>query len=111
MEMDEKSDILPRVLEAAKKRRLYLPHALRQMNRPNRMISTGEVRLVIEDGEVIEDYPEDVRGHSCLMLGHGESGRPVHVVCAPKNDYLAIITAYIPGEKEWSDGFRVRRKP
>ena len=73
------------------------------------MISTREVRHVIEDGEVIEEYPEDTRGHSCLMLGLGGE-RPIHVVCAPKNDYLAIITAYVPDETEWTDGFRVRRK-
>lgn len=75
------------------------------------MIATGEVRLTIEYGEVVEDYPGDVRGHSCVLLGFGESGRPIHVVCSPKEDYLAIITAYIPDEKEWADGFRVRRKP
>lgn len=75
------------------------------------MITTGEVRRTIEYGEVIEDYPEDVRGHSCLLLGTGDSARPIHVVCAPKEDYLAIITAYIPDETEWADGFRARRKP
>ncbi len=109
--MDDKGEILLRIREAARKRRLFLPHALRQMNRPERMISAGEVRQVVEYGEIIEDYPADGRGHSCLMLGYGESGRPVHVVCAQKEDYLAIITAYIPGENEWIDGFRLRRKP
>lgn len=76
------------------------------------MISTGEIRQVIEHGEIIEGYPEDVRGHSCLMLGCGEeSNRPIHIVCAYKEDYLAIITAYIPGKKEWADDFKTRRTP
>ena len=74
------------------------------------MITTAEVRAVIEEGEVIEDYPEDPRGHSCLMLGYGDGGRPVHVLCDPKEDYLALITAYIPAENEWSDDFKVRIK-
>jgi hypothetical protein len=74
------------------------------------MISPDEVRVVIEFGVVIEDYPADPRGHSCLMLGFGESGRPVHVVCSPKDGYLAIITAYLPDEAEWTDEFRARRK-
>ena len=74
------------------------------------MITTAEVRAVIEQGEVIEDYPEDPRGHSCLMLGYGDGGRPLHVLCAPKEDYLAVITAYIPAENEWSDDFKVRAK-
>jgi hypothetical protein len=108
--MNEKEEMLRRVREAAGKKRLYLPHALRQMNRPDRMIRTEEVHRTIERGEIIEDYPEDGRGHSCLLLGHGDSDRPIHVVCAPKDDYLAIITAYIPNDADWTDGLRVRRK-
>jgi len=100
---------LSRMRETAKKKCLFLPHALRQMNRPERMISTGEIRQVIEHGEIIEDYPEDARGHSCLILGYGKSDRPIHVVCANKEDYLAIITAYLPDEMEWVDGFKTRR--
>ena len=63
---------------------------------------------MIERGEVIEDYPEDVRGHSCLILGFGDDLRPIHIVCSPKDEYLALITAYLPDEDEWSDDFRVR---
>ena len=39
----------------AKERILYLPHAVRQMSRPDRMISTKEVRKAIFEGEIIED--------------------------------------------------------
>jgi len=67
--------------------------------------------MVLEKGEVIEDYPEDPRGHSCLILGKGSGGMPVHVLCSPKDDYLAIITAYLPAEEEWTNGLRVRKKP
>ena len=80
------------------------------MARTERMIRTEEVRAVIETGEVIEDYPDDPRGHSCLMLGFGDNARPVHVVCAPKADYLAIITAYLPEPAEWSGEFKTRRR-
>jgi len=82
--------------QAATKRLLFLPHTIRQMSRPDRMISTQEFERIIMTGEVIEDYPEDLRGHSCLILGFGQSNRPIHIVCAPKNEYLAIITAYLP---------------
>ena len=108
--MYDQIDILSRVRETAQKRVLFLPHALRQMLRPDRMISTAEVRSVIERGEVIENYPEDTRGESCLIVGCGESKRFIHVVCAPKEDYLAIITVYLPEEGKWSDAFRVRKK-
>jgi hypothetical protein len=102
--------ILRRVREAAAKRILFLPHALSQMNTPERMISTDEVRAVLFDCRVIEDYPEDARGHSCLMLGWGDGSRPIHVVCAPKSDYLAVITAYLPNPSQWELDWRTRRE-
>ncbi|MDQ7780873.1 MAG: DUF4258 domain-containing protein [Planctomycetota bacterium] len=108
--MESDSDILSRVRRAAKERVLFLPHALRQMLRPDRMISRAEVRQVIHRGRVIEDYPEDARGHSCLLLGFGDGDRPIHVVCASNEGYLAVITAYLPDENEWSDDFSVRAK-
>ena len=58
--------------------------------------------------ELIEDYPHDPRGHSCLILGKGLGDRAIHVVCAPKEDYIAIITAYIPDSNEWSADFKKR---
>ena len=94
---------------AAQKRLLFLPHAIRQMSRPQRMISSHEVEDVVTNGELIEDYRNDLRGHSCLMLGFGDAGRVVHVVCSPKDEYLAIITAYLPDPAQWSDDFRRRR--
>ena len=63
--------ILERVRTAAVKRLLFLPHTIRQMSRPDRMITTKDVENVIMMGEVIEDYPDDSRGHSCLILGAG----------------------------------------
>ncbi|MGB7207335.1 MAG: DUF4258 domain-containing protein [Pyrinomonadaceae bacterium] len=96
------------VRAAADKRILFLPHAVRQMARPDRMITTADIRSVIFDGEIIEDYPEDARGHSCLMLGFDDGIRAIHLVCSPKDEYLAVITAYLPDEAEWSKDFRVR---
>ena len=55
---------------------------------------------MVERGELVEDYPEDVRGRSCLLLGYKLDDTPIHVVCSPKGDYLAVITAYIPTFEE-----------
>jgi hypothetical protein len=106
--METEVEILIQVRAAAQQKVLYLPHALRQMLRPDRMIRRAEVRRVITEGEVIEEYPKDVRGHSCLLLGFGDQERPIHVVCAPREDYLAIITAYLPDVHAWSSDFRKR---
>lgn len=104
--MVDQTDIIELAREAANKSILFLPHAIRQMSRPDTMITTADIRRAIFEGEVIEDYPEDARGHSCLVLGEGE--RPIHIVCSPKAEYLAIITAYLSDKDEWSIGFRVR---
>jgi hypothetical protein len=108
--MLDTSDILRQVRSAAQKKVLFLPHAVKQMLKPERMITTKEVRRTIADGDIIEDYPEDPRGHSCLIFGRGDDNRPLHLVCAPKEDYLAIITVYIPDSSEWSEDFRARVK-
>jgi len=34
--------------------------------------------------------------------------RPIHVVCSPRPEYLAVITAYLPDPSEWIDGFTRR---
>ena len=106
--METEVEILIQVRAAAQQKILFLPHALRQMLRPDRMIRRAEVRHVITEGEVIEDYPKNARGHSCLLLRFGDLKRPIHVVCAPREDYLAIITAYLPDPHEWSNDFRKR---
>jgi hypothetical protein len=102
--------IQDRVRSSGEQRILFLSHAVRQMARPDRMIKRLEVRNVIETGVVIEEYPDDPRGPSCLILGRGTGKRPIHVVCSPKADFLAIITAYLPDRTEWSDDFKVRTK-
>ncbi|OGC02996.1 hypothetical protein A2V82_02780 [candidate division KSB1 bacterium RBG_16_48_16] len=102
--------MIKEIRKLTQKKVLFLPHALRQMLRPDRMITRHEVTQVISEGELIEDYPDDARGHSCLILGKGDTDRAIHVVCSPKEDYLAVITAYIPDSNEWSSDFKKRKK-
>lgn len=97
------------VRRAAEQRILYLPHALDEMNAPAELMTPDDVRAVIFAGDIIEDYPEDVRGHSCLMLGYGTGGRPIYVVCSPKEEYLAIITVYLPDAHRWEADWKTRK--
>ena len=103
------SGIAEPVKHAAAERLLFLPHAVRQMARPERMITPGEVREIIQHGELIEDYPEDACGHSCLFHGRRNWNREIHGVCSPKEDNLAVITAYLPPEDEWESDLRTRK--
>ncbi len=74
-----------------------------------RQISIQELREAIASGEIIEDYPEDKYGPSCLVLGFTQTGRPLHVQCSyPSRPLVKIITLYEPNSAEWID-FRIRR--
>lgn len=75
-----------------------------------RDISVAEVEDAIANrSEVIEDYPDDKYGPSCLILGYTRTGRPLHVQCSyPSRTLVKIITLYEPDPNLWID-FRVRR--
>ncbi len=100
--------MLEKVIASATEKVLYLPHAVQQMSRPDRMITPSEIEAAIFNGEIIELYEDDPRGESCLML-HSVEDRFIHVVCAPKPEYLAIITAYIPSPAQWDVSFKKRK--
>lgn len=108
MSTDDSQIMKNKIIASANKKILFLPHAVKQMSRADRMISTEEIRDVIFHGEIIEEYPEDPRGESCLVF-HTKERRVIHVVCSPRTDYLAIITAYLPEPEQWSSDFKVRK--
>ena len=97
-----------KIISSANKKILFLPHAIEQMSRPDRMITAADIRDAVTYGEIIEEYPEDKRGISCLV-SYVKQSRAIHVVCAPKTEYLAIITAYSPASDQWSSDFKVRK--
>ena len=75
-----------------------------------RHISVRELRETIARGEVIERYPDDKYGPSCLIFGMTSIGRPLHIQCSdPSRRIVKIITVYEPDPALWV-GFRVRRK-
>jgi hypothetical protein len=74
-----------------------------------RHISVRELREAITGGEVIEVYPEDKYGPSCLIFGMTSMGRPLHVQCSDTTRPLVkIITVYEPDAALWIE-FKVRR--
>jgi Domain of unknown function (DUF4258) len=74
-----------------------------------RHILLEEVRECFETGDVIEDYPNDHYGPSCLVAGFTQAGRPLHVQCSyPTRPLLKIITLYEPDPSQWVD-FKIRK--
>jgi len=75
-----------------------------------RRISVREVREAIANGKVIEDYPEDKHGPSCLIFGRAATGRPIHVQCShPSRPLIKVVTLYEPDPARWID-FKKRKQ-
>jgi hypothetical protein len=73
-------------------------------------ISIADVEAALLNGEMLEDYPNDPRGPSCLVLGYGIPGYPIHVVCGQTlSRRLRLITVYNPSLPKWVDE-RTRRR-
>ena len=79
----------------------YSKHAVDEAIR--RHISVREAReALLSDLELLEDYPDDYYGPSCLVLGFTATGRPLHLVCSyPSRPLVRIITVYEPDPNEW----------
>lgn len=83
-------------------------HALQRCD--ERDLDAGDLVGCLVEGEVLEDYPDDPRGHSCLVLCRLSDGSSLHVVCGTdSDDWLVIITAYRPEGPKWVDE-RTRRR-
>jgi hypothetical protein len=79
-----------------------------QQQRLEENLDTKEIEdAIVHNGEILEDYPDDPRGNSCLILGFTTT-RPVHAVVglAKKGDNvrgLRVITVYVPQFPKWVD--------
>jgi hypothetical protein len=86
----------------------FSKHAVDQTILRNIGVSELE-QAFLHRGEVIEDYPDDKYGPSCLILGFTNSGRPLHIQCShPSRPLVKIITVYEPEPELWID-LRIRR--
>ena len=66
-------------------------------------------QAILENASIIEDYPTDKYGPSCLILAYTQSGRPLHIQCSyPSRPLVKIITLYQPDSERWLDN-RIRK--
>jgi Domain of unknown function (DUF4258) len=76
-----------------------------------RGIRVREVIEAVTTGQVIEDYPDDKYGPSCLVSGLTQANRNIHIQCSyPSRPLIKIITLYEPDLTQWSNNFTKRRK-
>lgn len=87
---------------------IFRMHALQRMY--ERDIFEKDIRSVIETGEVIEDYKNDLPYPSKLIFGR-VGFRPLHVVASFNDEAneIIIITTYEPDPHLWESNFKKRR--
>ena len=79
----------------------YSTHALEQILARGIRVSEVEEAIGRDAPEILEDYPVDARGPSCLILGWADLARPLHLVIGyPGFD---VITVYEPDPSQWRD--------
>ncbi|WP_084502981.1 DUF4258 domain-containing protein [Desulfatirhabdium butyrativorans] len=88
---------------------LYRLHAAERASERN--IDPLDVKEALINGDIIEQYPEDPRGKSCLVCGKTALGRILHILCGCSEDILWIITVYEPDPIIWSNDRKRRYSP
>jgi len=74
-------------------------HALQRIN--ERGILPSEIKEVLLESFVVEDYPYDKRGHSCLVWGKTRAGKDLHIICGLTEETVWVITIYEPEPAKW----------
>lgn len=72
-----------------------------------RGLSLDMIENAILDDDIVERYPDDYPISSVLLLGFDETV-PIHVICAPSDIGLIIISVYIPNRNIWLGDYKTR---
>ncbi len=76
-------------------------------------IFAHEVLSGVADATVVEDYPDDARGPSILVLQRAADGSPVHVlwaIAAGTRSPAVMVTAYRPDPARWFADYTRRKR-
>ena len=87
-----------------------------QQERLEEDLDVTEIEAALVQGEILEAYPDDPRGESCLVVGYA-GAQPIHAVVgwarttSEEGNILRLITVYIPQPPKWNDPRTRRRQP
>lgn len=81
-----------------------------QLRLNERNITVDDVMNAIDNGEIIEQYPEDFPFPSCLILGLSINDVYIHIVVSMNDDKIYLITAYVPNADKWEADLKNRKQ-
>ena len=73
--------------------------------RQNDNLTIAEVEEALLSGWILEQYEDRERGESCLVVGFTKKGKPIHIVCGKRGEYLVIVTVYIPSPPKFRNPY------
>lgn len=102
-------DVLTKIKENIITGKWYFSsHALKRCDERN--IDIEELVVSLINGDLLEHYPDDPRGESCLILSQINS-KAVHAVCGIHEGNTIFITVYYPEPPKWIDERTRREQP
>ena len=73
-------------------------------------LTIDQVEDALSSCTIIEKYPDDPRGESCLAVGFVSPRLPLHAVCGKnRSGHLIFVTVYIPAMPKWRDPYTRNR--
>ena len=86
---------------------IWAEHLVLRMRERN--IKRADVINCIQNGEIIEQYPDAYPHPACLIFSVLTDNKPIHVVAGIGNDNLFIITVYYPTLDKWESDYKTRK--
>ena len=74
-----------------------------------RNIKRADIIACIQNGEIIEQYPDAYPHPACLVMAIIKDDEPIHVVAGINDNNLFIITAYYPNPDRWENDYKTRK--
>jgi len=87
---------------------IWTIHVLRKLQ--ERGIYRDDVYHAINNGRIIEQYPDDYPYPSCLVSGTDLHNHPIHVVIGLGGTILYLITAYLPDSVHFEEDNETRKE-
>lgn len=86
---------------------VFTDHFLERIQK--RGILFSNIKTAINNGEIIEQYPDDYPYPSVLILEHSNNDVPLHVVIGVGNGLVWLVTAYRPDDDKWEMDYKTRK--